>query len=247
MRNTRINKFKVVSLFSGCGGLDLGFVGGFHFRSFEFPRNNFELVFANDFDPDAVKVYHANKQYLGDHEIHSGDITKIDEAKIPEFDILIAGFPCQPFSNAGKRQGVHDENGRGTLFYECERIIKHRLSQSNGRKPIAFMFENVRGILSSKMPDGHTVPEEIERRMDALGFKITTKLLKASDYGVPQNRYRVIIVGVKKDMPQFDFSLMDEIGEENNLPNPKKRPYDLYLGSILCDMPSEQKPLVHQN
>lgn len=105
--------------------------------------------------------YNANPLLVSDGaECLLADIRDINAKDIPNFDILLAGFPCQPFSNAGKRKGVNDENGRGTLFAECERIIKAKIE--NGHRPQAFVFENVRGILSSKMPDGVTsVPEEI--------------------------------------------------------------------------------------
>ena len=144
---------------------------------------------------------------------------------------------CQPFSNAGKRQGVHDEDGRGTLFYQCERLLKERLNNHGHSPPLAFVFENVRGILSSCMPDGHTVPEEIRIRMKKLGFNTSYKLLRASDYGVPQNRYRVFMVGVREDLPEFDFSLLTKTVQKAGLPNRNTNPYELYLGSILSDIP----------
>jgi DNA (cytosine-5)-methyltransferase 1 len=230
-------KLKVVSLFSGCGGMDLGFVGGFKHRHYEFKKTGFELVFSNDFDAHATRVYQANQKYLGGHSFHAGDVTKIPNEDIPDFDILLAGFPCQPFSNAGNRQGINDKSGRGTLFYECERILKHNIEKANGKLPMAFVFENVRGIISSKMPDGQTVPEEISRRMSALGFKITMKLLRSSDYGVPQNRYRFIIVGVRNDIKEFDFSEMDEIVNKYGLPSINGDQYELTLGAILSDIP----------
>jgi DNA (cytosine-5)-methyltransferase 1 len=229
--------FRVLSLFSGCGGLDLGFVGGFKYRHFKFPKTGFKLVFANDFDPDAERVYLDNLNYLGKHIFNPGDITKIPSTEIPSFDILLAGFPCQPFSNAGNREGINDKSGRGTLFYECERIIKQCKKNSKGNLPVAFIFENVRGILSSKMPDGKTVPEEISRRMSKLGYKVNFKLLKSSDYGTPQNRYRVIIVGVRKDIPNFDFDELDNVVKKFKLPNVKNDPYELTFGSVLCDIP----------
>lgn len=231
------DNLKVVSLFSGCGGLDLGFTGGFKHRHFDFPKTGFELVFANDFDTDAGRVYQANHKYLGEHAFHPGDVTEISAKDVPSFDVLLAGFPCQPFSNAGNRQGINDKNGRGTLFYECERIIKHCAQKSDGKLPMAFVFENVRGILSSKMPDGRTVPQEIELKMSRLGFEITTKLLRTSDYGVPQNRYRVIIIGVRKDIKKFDFAILDEVLDRFRLPNNKANSYELTLGAILSDIP----------
>ncbi len=155
-------KYKVASLFSGCGGLDLGFTGGFSFYGREFERLNTEVVFANDIDKDAALCYNSNSLLTADgKQCRLEDIRNISADEIPDFDILLAGFPCQPFSNAGNRKGVNDDNGRGTLFEECERIIKAKVEM--GARPKGFLFENVRGIMSSKMPDGTTVPEEIRK------------------------------------------------------------------------------------
>ena len=154
---------------------------------------------------------------------------------IPEFDILAAGFPCQPFSNAGLRKGINDD--RGNLFEECENLLKQALKRKN--PPIGFVFENVKGILSSKMENGTSIPDEIVKRTEKLGFKTNYKLFKTCDYGVPSNRQRLIIVGIRKDIGYFDFSLLDQIVAEYNLPNEKENPYDLYLGSALCDIPKD--------
>ena len=191
---------KVVSLFSGCGGLDLGFTGGFAFRNRFYKKNNFRIVFANDIDQAAEFVYNSNKSFFNNHSLHRDDIKNINEKSIPDFDLLIAGFPCQPFSNAGLRKGIFDE--RGNLFEECERILKEGLTRE--KKPIGFIFENVKGIMSSKMPDGTSIPDEIVKRTEKLGFKTNYKLLKTSNYGVPSNRQRLIIVGVRKDLGYFD-------------------------------------------
>lgn len=238
-----MKKYKIASLFSGCGGLDLGFLGGFHFMGNQFSDNHFEIVFANDFDNDAVSTYQANIKYFGKHQITKGDIRQIPSEKIPEFDVLLAGFPCQPFSNAGNRKGVNDDNGRGTLWQECERIINHAINDF-AEKPKAFIFENVRGIMSSKMDNGRTVPEEIRIRMENLGYKVSMQLVKASNYGVPQNRYRYIIVGVRNDLPAFDFEELDKVVLDNGLPSVGIDTYPLLLGSVLCDIP-ENAPQRH--
>ena len=146
---------------------------------------------------------------------------------------MLAGFPCQPFSNAGLRKGINDE--RGNLFEECEKLLKVGLGREI--KPIGFVFENVKGIMSSKMEDGTSIPDEIVKRTEKLGFKTCYKLLKTSNYGVPSNRQRLIIIGIRKDLDYFDFSLLDQIVAEYNLPNETDNPYDLYLGSALCDIP----------
>ncbi len=233
--------FKVASLFSGCGGLDLGFTGNFKFRSKYFDENPFEIVFSNDIDQDAVKTYNNNSNMFNKHEAILGDIKEIPSDNIPDFDVLLAGFPCQPFSNAGNREGVDDKYGRGTLFYECERIMKAMLTRTTAEKPLAFVFENVKGILSSKMKNGNSVPAEIVKRMQKLGYNTVYKLLRASDYGVPQNRQRVIFVGVRSDLWFFDFDIIDSIVKQYNLPNHTSNPYELYLGSILSNIPSTAK------
>lgn len=238
--NTQKNKnsknqqpLKVASLFSGCGGMDLGFTGGFTFRNKLYKKNKYDIVFSNDIDIDAIDSYNLNPSYLP-HKIIHADITNIQNEEIPDFDVLTAGFPCQPFSNAGKRQGVDDEYGRGTLWYECQRIIKNAIKQK--RPPKAFVFENVRGIMSSKLSNGTTVPNEIKKIMTSLGYNVAMKLLCASDYGVPQNRYRFIIIGIRKDLPEFDFERLNEIVITNSLPNAESNPYELYLGSVLSDL-----------
>lgn len=179
----------IASLFSGCGGLDLGFTGGFTVQGRVYARLDTTIVFANDFDQDAANCYNANPLLTADGiDCLLQDIRTVDANNVPPFDILLAGFPCQPFSNAGNRRGVNDVNGRGTLFEECERIIGAQIA--NGHRPQAFVFENVRGILSSRMPDGvTTVPQEIANRMHAMGYNISMQLVCASDYGVPQQRY----------------------------------------------------------
>lgn len=226
-------KYKVASLFSGCGGLDLGFSGGFSFYGKDFERLSTEIIFANDFDKDAATCYNANP-LLTKHGANCRleDIRNIDANEIPDFNILLAGFPCQPFSNAGNRKGINDDNGRGTLFEECERIIKAKVEK--GSAPFAFVFENVRGIMSSKMPDGTTVPDEIKKRMEALGYKVSSKLLCASNYGVPQQRYRFLIIGVLSSYNDFDFTELDDIVSSLGIPSVQQgRVEKLLLGSIL--------------
>jgi DNA (cytosine-5)-methyltransferase 1 len=224
---------KIVSLFSGCGGLDLGFTGNFNFRDRHFEKTKFRIEYSNDIDPAAEYVYNANKSFFNNHELHKEDIKDVDFDKIPDFDFLLAGFPCQPFSNAGLRKGINDE--RGNLFEECERLLKVGLKRDN--KPIGFVFENVKGIMSSKMDDGTSIPDEIVKRTEKLGFKTCYKLLKTSNYGVPSNRQRLIIIGLRNDLDYFDFNLLEQIVAEYNLPNEIDNPYDLYLGSALCDIP----------
>lgn len=234
--------YTVASLFSGCGGLDLGFIGGFDFLGKHFSVLDSKIVYANDFDKDAALCFNDNLQlYDKDAYCDCTDIRNVSSESIPNFDILLAGFPCQPFSNAGSRGGVNDKHNRGTLFEECERIIKSKIQ--DGHKPRAFVFENVRGILSSKMNDGTPVVSEISKRMKELGYSISYKLLRTSDYGVPQNRYRVIIVGVDSELySEFSFDSMLDIVNKNKIPSlALNTPEKLLLGYILQNVPASNE------
>lgn len=177
---------KLVSLFSGCGGLDKGFEDA-----------GYKRVWANDFDPDAQAVFRLN---LG--EIDGRDITQVPVEDIPECDIITAGFPCQPFSNAGNRRGVYDE--RGELYLECLRIIE-------SKHPRAVLFENVKGLLSSKHQSGKKLIDVIKSDLENLGYQVNYKVVNASDYGVPQNRERMILVGLREDVGKtFEFPSVQE-------------------------------------
>ena len=183
---------RLISLFSGCGGMDLGF-----------NRAGFNIVYANDFDADAQAVYSLN---LG--EIDKRDILTVNENEIPQGDILTAGFPCQPFSNAGNRKGVHDS--RGMLYKECLRIIQSKM-------PKVIVFENVKGLLSTKYIDGRNLADVITEDlscMNNIGYNIVYQLINASDYGVPQNRQRVFFVGVRKDL-NVTFNFPEKQSKEN--------------------------------
>lgn len=172
------NSPRLVSLFSGCGGLDLGF-----------EQAGFNRVWANDFDKDAQAIFRLN---MG--EIDGRDIRDVPANDIPECDIITAGFPCQPFSNAGNRKGVHDS--RGMLYQECLRIIEAKM-------PKVFLFENVKGLLSTKYIDGRKLVDVIAgdlNTISGIGYDVNYQLLNASDYGVPQNRQRLIMIGVRKDL-----------------------------------------------
>ena len=175
--NNKWNTFKFIDLFAGIGGIRLGFesVGG-------------QCVFSSEFDEDACKTYEAN---FGEHP--SGDITKINADDIPDFDILLGGFPCQAFSIIGKKEGFANETC-GTLFFDIERILKVK-------RPSAFMLENVRNLVAHD--NGNTF-KVIREHLEALGYTVHAKVLNALDYGVPQKRERIIIVGFLKDIP-FDF------------------------------------------
>lgn len=190
---------RLISLFSGCGGLDLGF-----------KKAGFDIVWANDFDSDAQNIYSLN---IG--TIDKRDILSVGEDEIPDGDILTSGFPCQPFSNAGNRKGVHDS--RGMLYKESLRMIKKIM-------PKVVVFENVKGLLSTRYIDGRKLSEVIVEDLDNInniGYNVVYQLVNSSDYGVPQNRQRVIFVGIRKD-----------IGKTFEFP-PKKSKENLTLRNIL--------------
>lgn len=170
---TKWDDFCFIDLFAGIGGIRLGFesVGG-------------RCVFSSEFDEDACKTYEAN---FGEHP--AGDITKIAASDIPDFDILLAGFPCQAFSIIGKREGFANETC-GTLFFDIERILKEK-------KPSAFMLENVRNLVAH---DGGNTFKIMYSHLEKLGYHIYAKILNALDYGVPQKRERIFIVGFLDDV-----------------------------------------------
>ena len=167
------NNFSFIDLFAGIGGIRLGFesVGG-------------HCVFSSEFDEDACKTYEAN---FGEHP--SGDITKIEAKDIPDFDILLGGFPCQAFSIIGKKEGFANETC-GTLFFDIERILKEK-------RPKAFMLENVRNLTAHDHGNTFRV---IREHLEALGYRVYAQVLNALDYGVPQKRERIIIVGFLDDV-----------------------------------------------
>ena len=196
------NAFKVVSLFSGCGGLDLGFINA-----------GFEVIWANDFFPDAVETY---KKNIGNHII-LGDITKIPSSEIPDnFDILLGGFPCQGFSIANKNRSMEDE--RNFLYKEMLRIVKDK-------KPSFFLAENVKGLLS--MHNGKIV-EMIVKDFKKLGYKVDYKIVNSADYGVPQQRERILIMGnrlgVKNEFPKPTHASNAKSSQET-LAKSKLKPY----------------------
>ena len=174
---TKWDSFSFIDLFAGIGGIRLGFeAAGGH------------CVFSSELDEDACKTYEAN---FGEYP--AGDITKIEASDIPDFDILLGGFPCQAFSIIGKKEGFANETC-GTLFFDIERILKEKM-------PPAFMLENVKNLMSH---DNGKTFKIIKSHLEALGYNVYSKILNALDYGVPQKRERIIIVGFLDDVI-FDF------------------------------------------
>lgn len=180
------DKLRMIDLFAGIGGIRLGFQQAF--------GDEAENVFSSEWDSWAARTYREN---FGDEEVF-GDITKIDAADIPAFDICLAGFPCQAFSAAGKRQGFGDNykgRSRGTLFAEVVRICEHH-------KPKVIFCENVKGLVRH---DGGRTFQVITGAFEELGYRVFTKVLNSKDFGVPQNRERIYIVCFRNDIAPDDF------------------------------------------
>lgn len=183
-------EIKFVDLFAGIGGIRKGF----ELACAEFGYET-KCVFTSEIKPYAIDVLNQNHP----REIVNGDITKVDEKGIPDFDFLLAGFPCQAFSAAGKRLGFLDT--RGTLFFDVERILKEK-------KPFGFVLENVEGLVNHDKENpkdkiGRTL-STILQHLDALGYHVNWKVLNAKNFEVPQDRKRIYIIGTKKEKPSLD-------------------------------------------
>lgn len=188
-----MKKLKVVSMFCGCGGMDLGILGGFEYLGKRYAKLPFEIVYALDNDEYCTKIYNDNFK----HKCVVQDIKSLDIASLPDFDVLIGGFPCQSFSISAQnppRLGYKDE--RGMLFFEMVKILRER-------QPRFFIAENVKGLLSANK--GKAFPMIIEEFENA-GYKVVHKLLNADEYGVPQRRQRVVIVGFRDEEDYNRFS-----------------------------------------
>ena len=176
-------------MFAGAGGTRIGFEAGCQMKGMKS-----SCVFTSEIKESAIKAY---KENFGEDEIH-GDIKKIPVQDIPKFDYLVAGFPCQAFSFAGKRRGFEDS--RGDLFFEIVRILKKH-------NPTGFLLENVEGLLVHN--NGKTL-KKMTKILSDLGYNVNWKLLTASDFGIPQVRKRLYILGNRNKMIEFpDFKKKD--------------------------------------
>lgn len=188
-----MKKLKVASMFCGCGGMDFGILGGFEYLGRRYAKLPYEIVYALDNDEYCTKIYNDNFK----HKCVVQDIKSLDIASLPDFDVLIGGFPCQSFSISAQnppRLGYKDE--RGMLFFEMVKILRER-------QPRFFIAENVKGLLSANK--GKAFPMIIEEFENA-GYRVVHKLLNADEYGVPQRRQRVVIVGFRDEEDYNRFS-----------------------------------------
>jgi DNA (cytosine-5)-methyltransferase 1 len=208
----KYKKYRTIDLFAGVGGIRLGFE----------KTGRIKNVFSSEIDKYACMTYLTNF-----HEDPFCDITRVSETEIPDFDILLAGFPCQAFSIAGRRSGFEDI--RGTLFFDVARIIKEK-------KPVGFLLENVKGLTNHDK--GKTFKTIINVLENELGYKVYSNLLNSKDYGVPQKRDRIYIVGFRDKAVDFAFpkplALVKKVKDilENDVVSSKYYLSDRYLSTL---------------
>lgn len=220
--------YKSIDLFAGIGGIRKGFDLAF--------KNEIETVFVSEWDKYAQETYKLN--YNDDFEI-AGDITKIDEKKIPKFDICLAGFPCQAFSLAGKRMGFDDDYKglcRGTLFQDVVRICEYH-------KPKIIFCENVKGLT---MHDKGRTFKVIKKSFEQIGYTVYDKVLNSKNFGVPQNRERIYLVCIKNDLigEKFDFKFPDGVEKDvtiKDIMDPAPIPSKYYLSDVYLETLKKHK------
>lgn len=183
--------YRTASIFAGCGGAERGMLGGFIFNKKEYAKLPFELIYAVDIDKKAINTHKLN---FNCGNVIVGDIRDVHEDTIPDHDVLVGGFPCQSFSTVNPTKDPSDD--RANLYKEMVRIV-------NAKKPKIFIAENVKGFMTlQKGKILHRVKEDFE---DA-GYKVSHRLLNAAEFGVPQRRERVFLVGIRDDFESsFDF------------------------------------------
>lgn len=212
-----MGKLKVASLFCGCGGTDVGLLGGFDYLGKHYDFNDTEIVYANDIDINACRIFEENFGLKPDNR----DIREVSSEELPEFDILTGGFPCQSFSIIAQnpiRLGIKDD--RGKLFFEMCRILREK-------QPKCFIAENVKGILTANKKSAFPL---ILKEFEESGYDVNYTILNAATYGVPQKRERVIIVGFRKDL-KIDFQFPNVVIEDEN----KYAPLGAIIDNVVDD------------
>lgn len=215
-----MNKYKSIDLFAGIGGIRLGFEQAF--------GNSINTVFVSEWDKYAQETYKAN---FRDKFDIAGDITQIDERDIPDFDICLAGFPCQAFSLAGQRKGFEDDykgKCRGTLFLDVARICEYH-------KPKVIFCENVKGLV---IHDKGRTFKIICKTFEDLGYRVFYKVLNSKNFGVPQNRERIYIVAFRNDIAPDNFDFPESTDTNKCLLDIRERnpvPAKYYLSDVYVD------------
>lgn len=175
---------KVASLFCGCGGSDLGMLGGFDYLDKHYERLDFEVAYAVDFDRYAVETYNQNFS----HHAECADVKDIDFSKLPDVDVMIGGFPCQSFSTVNPTKDTNDD--RANLYKQIVRFLSIK-------RPQYFICENVKGLVTLQKG---AIIEKIIKEFKEVGYNVKYHVVKAVEYGIPQRRERVIIVGIREDI-----------------------------------------------
>lgn len=205
-------KLKIMSLFAGCGGFDLGF------ERAESDRYNFRVVWANDNFKPACETFRKNFS----SQISEEDVWTVDFKKVPDCDVVLAGFPCQDFSVLSKREGMNAK--RGQLYTRVVDVLKIK-------RPLFFVAENVKGLLSANKGEAIKI---IHKHFEDAGYKVKYKLIRFVKYGIPQKRERVVFVGFRKDLdleynfpePTHKEPLTAEDAFEQDLFQKEKRPVE---------------------
>lgn len=179
-----MKKYKVVSLFAGCGGSDIGVVGGFNYLNRRYSQLPFEIIHASDYDIAAVETYNKNFK----HKAFCVDVKDLSSDDLPACDLILGGFPCQSFSTVNPTKDTKD--ARANLYKEMLRIVSEK-------SPKAFIAENVKGMMTLEKG---AIMKRIVSDFESVGYRVKYKLLNSADFGVPQRRERVFIVGLRKDI-----------------------------------------------
>ena len=194
--------YKVVSLFAGCGGCDQGITGDFVFNQKRYERLPFELTYAMDIDQKALNTHMLN---FRDSIIKCADVCDVESSEIPDCDVIIGGFPCQSFSTVNPTKNPFDE--RANLYKQMVRIVKDK-------QPQVFIAENVKGLMTLHKGE---IFKKIYKAFEDAGYTLSYRLLNAADYGVPQKRERMIMVGFRNDLG-IKFEFPEETNKNNWVP-----------------------------
>lgn len=200
-----MKKLKVASFFCGCGGSDLGMIGNFNYLNKHYYELPFEISYAIDFDKFAVKTYNYNFK----HPAVCKDIKDIDLNELEDFDILLGGFPCQSFSTVNPTKNTND--ARANLYKELVKILKHK-------NPKFFICENVKGLMTLQRGE---ILKKVIKEFEEAGYSVKYKLLLGSNFGIPQKRERIFIIGVRKDI-NLSYNFPIETHSEDNESNKDK-------------------------
>lgn len=195
-------KIKVASFFCGCGGSDLGIIGNFNFLNQKYPALPFNINYALDFDKYAIETYNANFE----HPAICDDIKNVEINQLDDFDLLVGGFPCQSFSTVNPNKDTNDD--RANLYKELVKILKTK-------QPKYFIAENVKGLMTLQKGE---ILKKVVSEFKSVGYEVKYKLLLASNFGIPQRRERLFIVGIRKDF-KYNFQFPEDTHSNSSLFN----------------------------